>query len=119
MKTLLIIAGILLAGYLTYRTYRIATQERGLEALLRKSAVILDVRTAWEFERGHIAGSVNIPLSHLHTGAIPLDTGSIIITCCSHGLRSVKAESLLRGRGYRHVYNGGAWNDLEILLRQH
>lgn len=118
MKAFIITVSILLAGYLVYRTYRIATQDDGLEKMLSQNTVILDVRTAWEFDRGHIKGAVNIPLSHLHTGTIPLDTGAVIITCCSHGLRSVKAESLLKGRGYRHVYNGGAWNDLEGLVEK-
>lgn len=113
MKSVFIIAGILLAGYITYRSYRIATLDEGLEKMIAKGAIILDVRTVREFEQGHIKGSVNIPLSHLHNGNIPLDTQSVIITCCSHGLRSVKAVSVLKERGYKRVYNGGAWSDLE------
>lgn len=116
MKAILIFAGILLAGYITYRTYRMATLDKGLEVLVAKGAVILDVRTRAEFERGHIKGSVNIPLSQLHKGSIPLDRKQVIITCCSHGLRSVKAVSVLKERGYSHVRNGGAWSDLEQSL---
>lgn len=118
MKTLLIISGILLAGYIIYRSYRIATLDKGLDAMIIKGAVILDVRTVREFEQGHIKGSVNIPLIHLHSGNIPLDTHSVIITCCSHGLRSVKAVSVLKDRGYKHVYNGGAWSDLKERIKR-
>ena len=117
MKTILIIASILLTIYIAYRSYRIATLDKGLNAKIVKGAVILDVRTVREFDQGHIQGSINIPLSHLHTGNIPLDTQSIIITCCSHGLRSVKAVSVLKDRGYKHVYNGGAWSDLNEHVR--
>jgi rhodanese-related sulfurtransferase len=117
MKTVFIIAAILLAGYIAYRSYRIATLDKGLEKMIAKGAIILDVRTVREFEQGHIKGSVNIPLSHLHNGNIPLDTQSVIITCCSHGLRSVKAVSVLKERGYKHVHNGGAWSDLEKNLK--
>lgn len=113
MKTLLIICGIALLTYIAYRTYRIATLDKGLSTLVAKGAIILDVRTVSEFERGHIKGAVNIPLSQLHKGPIPIDTTATIITCCSHGLRSVKAVSVLQKRGYQKVYNGGAWSDLE------
>ena len=80
--------------------------------------MILDVRTEKEYKTGHIYGAVNIPLSHLHTGPIPFDTSTAIITCCSHGLRSVKAVSLLKQRGYNKVYNGGAWTDLQQLTNR-
>jgi phage shock protein E len=113
MKTILIICGIALITYIAYRTYRIVTLDKGLSTLVAKGAIILDVRTVGEFESGHIKGAVNIPLSHLHKGTINLDTNATIITCCSHGLRSVKAVSVLHERGYRKVYNGGAWSDLE------
>ncbi|RYZ39330.1 MAG: rhodanese-like domain-containing protein [Sphingobacteriales bacterium] len=117
MKTLLIIGLGLMAIYIAYRSYRMATQTDGLPELVRKGAVILDVRTVAEFERGHIDGATNIPLSKLHHGPIPLDTGATIITVCSHGLRSVKAVSVLQERGYHHVYNGGAWSDLQQALQ--
>lgn len=113
MKTFFIIACILLAGYIIYRSYRIATLDKGLDTIIATGAVILDVRTVSEFEQGHIKGAINIPLSHLHNGNISLDTQAVIITCCSHGLRSVKAVSVLKGRGYKYVYNGGAWSDLK------
>lgn len=120
MKAVFIIAGILLAGYIAYRSYRIATLDKDLDNMIAKGAIILDVRTVREFKQGHIKGSVNLPLSHLHSGSIPLDTQSVIITCCSHGLRSVKAVSVLKERGYNHVHNGGAWSDLEkqVKVRQ-
>lgn len=118
MKSILIIAGILLVIYAAYRTYRIATLDRGLTQLLAKGAVILDVRTETEFKSGHINGAVNIPLSRLHGNSIPLDKNLTIITCCSHGLRSVKAVSLLKEKGFTLVYNGGAWIDLEELQKK-
>lgn len=118
MRTLFIIAGILLAGYIIYRSYRIATLDKGLDTMIAKGAVILDVRTIREFDQGHIKGAINIPLSHLHSGNIPLDTQAVIITCCSHGLRSVKAVSVLKERGYKHVYNGGAWSDLKEHIKR-
>lgn len=118
MKTLLITLAVLLVLYLSYRTYRILTLTNGLDKILAKGAVVLDVRTETEYKTGHIKDSVNIPLSHLHEGALPFDTGTVIITCCSHGLRSVKAMKVLQSRGFRNVYNGGTWNDLEKIIQK-
>ena len=113
MKALIMTACILLCIYVGYRTYRIATLDKGLAEKVASGALILDVRTAKEYETGHIEGSTNIPLSHLHADSIPLDKSRMIITCCSHGLRSVKAVSLLKRHGFTQVYNGGAWVDLQ------
>lgn len=120
MKRLLIAVGILLAVYLSYRAYRFFNLDKHLNEKIIKGAVILDVRTKWEFEQGHLKDAINIPLSHLHKGEIPFDTTQTIITCCSHGLRSIKAAKLLQQRGYKNACNGGAWEDLgEIINTTH
>jgi len=116
MKASLITAGILLFLYLAYRTFRIATTDKGLEHLIANGAVILDVRTESEFATGHIKGSINISLGTIRERYVELDKKKTYITCCSHGLRSVKVESLLKERGFKHVYNGGAWSDLEPMV---
>ena len=112
MKVLLCTAAGLLLLYIGYRTYRFVKLDKNLDQVLSGKVLILDVRTPGEFESGHIDGAVNIPLSRLHTDSIPLDKKAVIVTCCSHGLRSVKAASLLREKGFSNVHNGGAWTDL-------
>ena len=89
-----------------------------LGSKIEQGAVILDVRTLDEFETGHIDGAINIPLSKLATEEIPMDKNAIIITVCSHGLRSVKAVERLKARGYNNVFNGGAWSDLASTLKK-
>lgn len=116
MKIIVILSGIILLLYVSYRTYRISTQDDGLDVLIKKGAVILDVRTQGEYNTGHIEGSVNMSLRTLRERYVELDTSKIYITCCSHGLRSVKAESLLKERGFQHVYNGGSWVDLQKII---
>ena len=118
MKATLITAGILLLLYLAYRTFRIATTDKGLEHLIANGAVVLDVRTESEFATGHIKGSINISLGTIRERYIELDKKKTYITCCSHGLRSVKVESLLKERGFKQVYNGGAWSDLEPIVER-
>lgn len=117
MKGILITVALLALIYIGYRTYRIMTLDKGLDQMIEEGAVILDVRTAGEFETGHIVGALNIPLSRLLTDSLPFDKNKVIITCCSHGLRSVKAVGKLKSRGYKNSFNGGAWNDLEAGIK--
>lgn len=105
------------AIYVAYRCYRFMNLDKGLDKMIRNGAVILDVRTESEYKTGHIKGAVNLPLSRLHADSLPLNHSSIYITVCSHGLRSVKAVSLLKERGYK-AYNGGAWPDLESTIKE-
>lgn len=118
LKTIILLLVIISVGYIAYRTYRILNIDNGLDKLVANGAIILDVRTNTEFKMGHIKNSVNIPLSHLRTDSLPFKKDKIIITCCSHGLRSVKAVTILKEKGFSKVYNGGALSDLEQYLTQ-
>ncbi|EJL75913.1 rhodanese-like domain-containing protein [Chryseobacterium populi] len=117
MKNLLIVSGIILIIYCAYRVYKYQTLDNGLDQLITKGAVILDVRTEKEYETGHITGSVNISLGTIRDRYMELDPDKTYITVCSHGLRSVKAEQILKEKGFKHVYNGGAWSDLQKTLK--
>ncbi len=118
MKTLFIIGGVILLFYISYRTYRFATLDKGLDTKILNGAIILDVRTEKEYEMGHIDGSLNISLGTIRERFIELDTSKTYITCCSHGLRSVKAETILKEKGFKNVFNGGAWTDLEEIVTE-
>ncbi|SFN35127.1 Rhodanese-related sulfurtransferase [Chryseobacterium oleae] len=117
MKTVLIFCAAALTIYVLYRMYKYQTLDDGLDQLIKKGAVILDVRTEKEFEMGHIEGSVNISLGTIRERYVELDREKTYITVCSHGLRSVKAENILKERGFKHVHNGGAWTDLQELIK--
>ncbi|NMH86850.1 rhodanese-like domain-containing protein [Flavivirga algicola] len=118
MKNLLIIVGVVLLLYVSYRVFRYVSLDSELDKKIENGAVILDVRTETEFEMGHIEGSVNISLGSIRERYVELDTSKTYITCCSHGLRSIKVESLLKERGFKKVYNGGVWSDLEEMVSQ-
>ncbi|MDL2232438.1 FAD-dependent oxidoreductase [Ruminococcaceae bacterium OttesenSCG-928-L11] len=73
-----------------------------VEAVLqREDAVLLDVRTEGEYRRGHIEGSVNIPLDSLRERLAEVDAGKEIHVLCQVGLRGYLACCILNGRGYR------------------
>ena len=82
--------------------------------LMKSGAIIIDVRTKNEFQGGHIKKSTNIPLDTLVSNLSKLkDTNQPIITCCASGMRSASAKRILKGKGFKEVYNGGAWNSLQ------
>ncbi|WP_100074284.1 rhodanese-like domain-containing protein [Chryseobacterium camelliae] len=117
MKGVFIFCGILIAVYTAYKIYRYQTLDDGLDKKLRNGAVILDVRTEKEYHTGHISGSLNISLGTIRERYTELDPNTTYITVCSHGLRSVKAEKILKEKGFKKVYNGGAWTDLRHSLK--
>ena len=88
----------------------------GLKRVLEKypDHRVLDVRTDEEWQQGHIAGAVHIPLSLLIKQGLALDRETHISVVCAAGYRSNIAGSHLKSLGYAHVYSviGGmnAWN---------
>jgi rhodanese-related sulfurtransferase len=63
---------------------------------------IVDVRTEGEFERSHIDGAVNVPVSRLRRAlpALELDRGRPVVAVCLSGHRSIPAVRLLEAAGY-------------------
>jgi rhodanese-related sulfurtransferase len=80
-----------------------------MRELVRNGAQIIDVRTPAEFQRGHIDGSVNIPLQQLSANLSRIKKEKPVITCCASGMRSASARAILKSNGFQEVYNGGGW----------
>jgi rhodanese-related sulfurtransferase len=76
-------------------------------------ATILDVRSAQEWQTGHIPGSLNIPLNNLANRIAEVPRDRDVIVHCQGGYRSTIAASLLRQQGIDRVMDmvGGykAW----------
>lgn len=62
-------------------------------------ATVLDVRTAGEYRRGHIPGSLNIPVDELRDRLDEVPAGEVIVSC-QVGLRGHVAERLLNQSGH-------------------
>lgn len=81
--------------------------------LVKKGAIVLDVRSKGEYAGGHIKGSINIPVDQLQNNLGKLkDKNKSIITCCASGMRSGSAKTILLNNGYSDVHNGGGWGSL-------
>ena len=79
-----------------------------LEEQLHAGGLLLDVRTAGEFRRGHIAGATNIPIDDFrdHVDELPKDRTMLVY--CRTGVRSYFVCRILRQLGYRAVnFSGG------------
>ncbi len=74
---------------------------------------LLDVRAEQEWVEGHVPGSVNIPLTHLHRRLDELPRQQRVVAYCAGGYRSSIAASLLERSGFTDVVDlvGGisAW----------
>ena len=81
--------------------------------LIKKGAIILDVRSKGEYSGGHVKGSINIPVDQLASNLKKLKSKEqAIITCCASGMRSGSAKGYLKSMGYKEVHNGGSWHNL-------
>jgi rhodanese-related sulfurtransferase/thioredoxin-related protein len=80
-----------------------------------KQNVILDVRTAREFQAGHIAGAVNLDVTaaDFEQKAAALDKSRTYLVHCASGVRSERACQKMTQLDFPHLYNlpGGykAW----------
>ena len=68
------------------------------------SAILLDTRTAGEYNRGHIEGFRNIPVDELRERIGEIEAGKPIYVICQSGLRSYIATRILEGYGFE-AYN--------------
>lgn len=74
--------------------------------------VVLDVRSAAEFESLHVRGSYNVPLPLLseHTAELAERLGQRVVLVCQSGARAEQARQRLAGAGLdtAYVLTGGA-----------
>jgi len=99
-----------LIDYEAYCNVAAASADRGAELSVSDLAtrlgdadapIVLDVREPWEWEIARIPGSRLVPLGQLADQLRALDTHAEIVTVCHKGKRSLMAQQLLQGAGFR------------------
>ncbi len=80
-------------------------------SLIKKGAILIDVRTKEEYDEKHITGAVNIPLAEIEKGNINYDKDTAIIVYCRSGNRSATAAKELITLGYTSIYDLGSINN--------
>lgn len=80
---------------------------RALHSLMvqGKSPVIVDVRSAGEYDRGHISGAIHIPFTSVarRHQEISADKQRPVVVYCAHGPRAWWAAFVLRRHGFSKV----------------
>jgi rhodanese-related sulfurtransferase len=125
----LLVAGLLLTFFLVVFTEirRKSHSVRSLEPqdavrLINKDAVVIDLRSAEAFARGHIVNAKNIPFDELPSRqeTIAKYKSKPIVAVCDAGMTSGKAVESLRKSGIENVYGlrGGisAWTQANLPL---
>ena len=82
------------------------------------SATLLDVRTAWEYQRGHLDGFRNIPLDDLREHLDELDRGKPVYVNCQTGLRSYLACRLLTQYGFTCAHLSGGYSFYRAVTKE-
>ncbi len=73
--------------------------------LVENNNTIIDVREISEFERGHIKGAINIPLSELRKRIDEIPRDKPVYLHCRTGQRSYNATLALQNMGFHNVTN--------------
>ena len=89
-----------------------------LKEALRRDAVIIDIRTAAEFDRGKVHGSINIPLVRININVKRIiQMNRPIIICSNFDSENERVISVLKANGVKEIYNGGTWTRLWRITR--
>lgn len=104
---------IVLVLALAYMYMKRSGQVSSKEAVehLRNGAMLIDVRSANEFESGHILQAYNMPLDRIDV-LVPSavrDKSKVLLLHCSTGTRSGMAKKKLDAMGYKNVFNLGSY----------
>lgn len=114
----------LLVGCVDKTGIELVSPKEASSLIADKKAVIVDVREEDEWDEGHIAGAIHIPLNQLndHLAELQKYKDSTVITQCKVGKRSIKALKLLKSAGFTNVYSmdGGiqAWSKEGLATQQ-
>ena len=78
-----------------------------IDDIVKKGGYLLDVRTPFEFEKGHIEGSVNIEVDKLRERLteIKVSKDTPVYVTCQVGMRAYIAIMILKGNGFKNLFN--------------
>ncbi len=89
-----------------------------LKDALRRDAVIIDIRSAAEFDRGKVHESINIPLDRININLKRiLQMNRPIIICSNSDSDNERVIGVLKANGVKEVHNGGSWTRLWRMKR--
>jgi rhodanese-related sulfurtransferase len=75
----------------------------GVKSAIAGGAQVIDVRTAGEFQMGHVAGAVNVPVDQLEQAAQSWDRDATYVVYCATGSRSATAVETMKALGFENI----------------
>ncbi|SET61718.1 Rhodanese-related sulfurtransferase [Salinibacillus kushneri] len=101
---------ILIVAFLIYTLIKSLLQRRYVKTLPEeefkqgyRKAQLIDVREPNEFDKGHILGARNIPLSQLKQRLVEIREDKPVYLYCQSSSRSIRAANILRKKGYQDI----------------
>ena len=96
--------------------YQKITPQQAKARMAEPGVIVLDVRMQQEYDAGHIANAVLLPLPLIEAGDAAvgkalLDKEAEILVYCRSGRRSAIAANALINMGYTNVFDFGGIND--------
>ena len=89
-------------------------ERKVLDSLLSSGALLLDVRTTEDFEKGSVNGALHLPLKDIETFAKFHPIDQPVVVFCNTGRQSSQAVEKLRAMGGKNIFDG---RDIERISR--
>ena len=84
-----------------------------LKEALRRGAIVIDIRTAAEFDRGKVRDSINIPVDRININIKRIvQMKRPIIICSNSDTENERVMDVLKANGVTEIYNGGSWTKI-------
>ena len=84
-----------------------------MKELIKDDAILVDVRSASEYEEGHLKNAINKPLTKL-SSLDELDKETKLIVYCKSGVRSNNAAQELLKMGFKNIYDLGSMSNCNV-----
>jgi phage shock protein E len=114
--TTLIIAAVVTVFLMMKKSGQISAKD-ALEKL-KDGALVIDARSPGEFNFGHLAKAINIPVDEIEM-ALPKrvkDKKQVLLLHCQSGMRSGVAKQKLKGMGYANAFNLGSYGRAKDII---
>ena len=71
----------------------------------KEDHTLVDVRSSGEWNGGHPANAIHVPLNEFEQKMHKIETDKPVILICASGMRSAMAASMIAKAGHKDVYN--------------
>lgn len=109
ISLIIMIMGLVLSACASTSGYHKISASKAKSMMDDGNVIIVDVRTAEEYNEGHIAQAILIPNESISTSqpsSLP-DKDAVILIYCRSGNRSKQAADKLVAMGYTKIYDFG------------